>query len=73
MAEWHQEALCYHLRSSSQLGKNTHVRPDMKGCQSSFIVGYGLSFLFNMWFSVVTIYVPTLYSFYIIFWGNAQV
>ena len=31
MAEWHQEALCFHLRSSlvAQLGKNTSVGPGM--------------------------------------------
>ena len=27
MAERHQEALCYHLRSETQLEKNTHVGP----------------------------------------------
>ena len=29
MAERHQEALCYHMRSTSHLGKNTHVGPGM--------------------------------------------
>ena len=31
MAERHQEALCYHLRSNSQLGKNTRVGPGTEG------------------------------------------
>lgn len=29
MAERHQEALCYHMRNWSQLGKNIHVGPGM--------------------------------------------